>query len=148
MRHTICALVTGVQTCALPILQDLLDAGGITMPMSSELCEPRPGDEDLKVIIIRRSTLEWVLRKAVEAQAGVDLRTAAGVAGLVAPSRDEAGRPIVTGVRLEDGTTIDADVVLAATGRRGPVPEWLRSEERRGGKECVSPCRYRWSPYP
>src|SRR3546814_12753502 len=23
----------------------------------------------------------------------------------------------------------------------------LRSEERRGGKECVSTCRYRWSPY-
>src|SRR3546814_19787653 len=22
----------------------------------------------------------------------------------------------------------------------------LRSEERRGGKECVSPCRSRWSP--
>src|SRR3546814_20967328 len=22
-----------------------------------------------------------------------------------------------------------------------------RSEERRGGKECVSPCCYRWSPY-
>src|SRR3546814_9470393 len=22
-----------------------------------------------------------------------------------------------------------------------------RSEERRVGKECVSPCRYRWSPY-
>src|SRR3546814_13203608 len=24
----------------------------------------------------------------------------------------------------------------------------LRSEERRVGKECVSPCRYRWSPVP
>src|SRR3546814_16709323 len=23
-----------------------------------------------------------------------------------------------------------------------------RSEERRGGKECVSTCRFRWSPYP
>src|SRR3546814_13762957 len=23
-----------------------------------------------------------------------------------------------------------------------------RSEERRVGKECVSTCRYRWSPYP
>src|SRR3546814_11313401 len=26
--------------------------------------------------------------------------------------------------------------------------EMLRSEERRGGKECVSTCRSRWSPYP
>src|SRR3546814_1445603 len=28
--------------------------------------------------------------------------------------------------------------------RRQPV---ARSEERRVGKECVSTCRYRWSPY-
>src|SRR3546814_19195425 len=28
---------------------------------------------------------------------------------------------------------------------KGPVP--TRSEERREGKECVSPCRFRWSPY-
>ena len=32
------------------------------------------------------------------------------------------------------------------------VPEWFpgagfRSEERRVGKECNLPCRYRWSPY-
>src|SRR3546814_21009883 len=26
-------------------------------------------------------------------------------------------------------------------------PDTLRSEERRGGTECVSTCRYRWSPY-
>src|SRR3546814_2428207 len=25
--------------------------------------------------------------------------------------------------------------------------DWLRSEERRVGKECVSTCRSRWSPY-
>src|SRR3546814_15749052 len=25
--------------------------------------------------------------------------------------------------------------------------DWRRSEERRGGKECVSTCRSRWSPY-
>src|SRR3546814_17757847 len=30
---------------------------------------------------------------------------------------------------------------LAALG------DLIRSEERRGGKECVSTCRYRWSPY-
>src|SRR3546814_3784236 len=35
---------------------------------------------------------------------------------------------------------------LALPGRE----QWLhqdRSEERRVGKECVSTCRYRWSPY-
>src|SRR3546814_12444397 len=28
-----------------------------------------------------------------------------------------------------------------------PMWNFGRSEERRVGKECVSPCRYRWSPY-
>src|SRR3546814_14061637 len=28
------------------------------------------------------------------------------------------------------------------------LPGHLRSEERRVGKECVSTCRSRWSPYP
>src|SRR3546814_6822749 len=36
--------------------------------------------------------------------------------------------------------------------RRGRVPATdqmsMRSEERRVGKECVSTCRSRWSPYP
>src|SRR3546814_11686642 len=30
----------------------------------------------------------------------------------------------------------------------GVVARWARSEERRVGKECVSTCRSRWSPYP
>src|SRR3546814_14727620 len=43
---------------------------------------------------------------------------------------------------------------LAAPAARCPVPFFLlsdfvegRSEERRVGKECVSTCRSRWSPY-
>src|SRR3546814_17489774 len=32
---------------------------------------------------------------------------------------------------------------------RSPLPGWItdRSEERRVGKECVSKCRSRWSPF-
>jgi 2-polyprenyl-6-methoxyphenol hydroxylase-like FAD-dependent oxidoreductase len=116
------------------VLADLLAAGGMTMPMTADLGEPRPGDEDLKVIIVRRTTFEWVLRKAVVAQPGVEVRTGVAVAGLLATSvkpqvrHADVGlqRPwLVTGVRLEDGSTIEADTVVAATGRRGPVPQWL-----------------------
>ena len=33
-------------------------------------------------------------------------------------------------------------------GKAGRVTELMkRSEERRVGKECYSPCRSRWSPY-
>src|SRR3546814_19346705 len=31
--------------------------------------------------------------------------------------------------------------------RAAPPPQQLRSEARRVGKECVSTCRSRWSPY-
>src|SRR3546814_11636951 len=36
---------------------------------------------------------------------------------------------------------------LGLGGQIRPQPEHLRSEERRVGKECVSTCRSRWSPY-
>src|SRR3546814_7193370 len=36
--------------------------------------------------------------------------------------------------------------VAADVAGAGTAP-WTRSEERRVGKECVSTCRSRWSPY-
>src|SRR3546814_16820170 len=40
------------------------------------------------------------------------------------------------------------DSSVRPLSRRRPVLPWLgRSEERRVGKECVSTCRSRWSPY-
>lgn len=105
------------------VLEEILATGGTTMPMTAALGDPRPGDEDLKVIIIRRSTLEWVLRKAAIAQEHVEIRTGSGVSGLVAATDD--GATIITGVRLDDGTVVEGDAVIAATGRRGPVPDWL-----------------------
>ncbi len=35
------------------------------------------------------------------------------------------GRPSITGVVTADGTTLDADVVVAALGRRSAVPRWF-----------------------
>jgi 2-polyprenyl-6-methoxyphenol hydroxylase-like FAD-dependent oxidoreductase len=105
------------------VFADLLNAGCSTMSTTANLGDPQPGDEDLKVIIVRRTTLEWVLRRAALAQPGIELRSGNGVAGLVA---DVTGNiPRVTGVRLEDGTTVAADLVIAANGRRSAMPEWL-----------------------
>src|SRR3546814_5890377 len=40
------------------------------------------------------------------------------------------------------------DVASFGSGPNGQVVDSQgRSEERRVGKECVSTCRYRWSPY-
>src|SRR3546814_2518109 len=85
-RHTRCALVTGVQTCALPIL--FLVAGVLTTPLAADI---------------------WM---------GVDVN----VKGL-------------------------QNVLDAARWRGAGKVVFSRSEERRVGKECVSTCRSRWSPY-
>src|SRR3546814_5215539 len=79
-RHTRCALVTGVQTCALPIL----------------------------VAMHARAATSLIDRNAVSKGAA---RAATGAALMLAHEIKN------------------------------------RSEERRVGKECVSTCRSRWSPY-
>src|SRR3546814_5920996 len=87
-RHTRCALVTGVQTCALPIYI--------------------PGRRRDDLIVLDLAVLNFD---------PVAKRTA-----------DSLGRA----------------PSLAITFCRFDIP---RSEERRVGKECVSTCRSRWSPY-
>src|SRR3546814_10116284 len=97
-RHTRGALVTGVQTCALPIC--LRSA----WPPTSV---PALGGERLTASIPRRC------RSAPREAHGAD------------PSQ-----------------------LRSPPGRSGHrQPDRRRSEERRVGKECVSKCRSRWSPY-
>src|SRR3546814_4088971 len=91
-RQTRCALVTGVQTCALPI--------------SVELSAPHERDD--------------VLQEIVDS------------AAVVADARY-----VALGIYDESGG-------LTTFVHHGVDS---RSEERRVGKECVSTCRSRWSPY-
>src|SRR3546814_13458366 len=44
-------------------------------------------------------------------------------------------------------THVDSRRLVELVNARHPLVD-LRSEERRVGKECVSTCRSRWSPYP
>src|SRR3546814_18021259 len=48
-------------------------------------------------------------------------------------------------VTSSEGTDARYALTLYDLGKPGTKPR--RSEERRVGKECVSTCRYRWSPY-
>src|SRR3546814_3328863 len=102
-RHTRCALVTGVQTCALPISGD-----GRGLPVGA--------------VADRRSG-----RRRGPARAG-----AATVGGLTAI--------------LWQCWLVDL-VVNHSTRHTRESGYPFRSEERRVGKECVSTCRSRWSPY-
>src|SRR3546814_10116352 len=109
-RHTVCSLVTGVQTCALPIY----------------ICE------------------------TVQMTPGT--RVPATMAAMV-----ESARPRVSqrGNRFLNLTLSDRSGQFQSScfdEGAGKILESLaadggRSEERRVGKECVSTCRSRWSPY-
>src|SRR3546814_1676524 len=104
-RHTRCALVTGVQTCALPIYGS--DAVG--------------------------GVVNFILRDDFE---GAETRLRAGFAD----GTDEYRVSQALGNSWDSGNVL---VSLEYFKR----DELLRSEERRVGKECVSACRSRWSPY-
>jgi 2-polyprenyl-6-methoxyphenol hydroxylase-like FAD-dependent oxidoreductase len=103
------------------VLADLLAEGCYTLPTTTDLGEPQPGDDDLQVLVVRRTTFEWVLRRAVAAEPLVELRPARAVTGLVT---DPGDPPLVTGVRLTDGV-VPAATVVVATGRRDALVAWL-----------------------
>jgi 2-polyprenyl-6-methoxyphenol hydroxylase-like FAD-dependent oxidoreductase len=86
---------------------------------------PRPGDEDLVAIACRRTTFEWTLRRMVLDQHGVEVLHGTAVEQLVADG--DGSRPTVTGVITSGGDTIEADLVVAALGRRSAVPRWFES---------------------
>src|SRR4051794_31649977 len=88
------------------VLDALVEAGGHTMSSTAALGEPRPGDEDLAVLIIRRTTFEWVLRRAALAEPGVTIRTGVDVAGLTAIPAGDGEPPTVTGAVLTGGETV------------------------------------------
>src|SRR5439155_1151427 len=85
---------------------------------------PRADDEDVVLLACRRSTFEWALRASVAGRPGIELREGVVIEGLVGEARD-GGRPTVTGVRLADGSTIPAAIVVDATGRGSRAPGWL-----------------------
>ena len=113
------------------VLAALVAAGATELRFGDDLpptmagFEAEPGDAELSMLACRRTTFEWVLRRVVIDEGLVELRTGCAVNGLVAEPAGADGRPTVTGVRLADGSTLDADLVVAAGGRRSVVPEWL-----------------------
>ena len=150
-----------------PDILDALLAEGATemrfgdgVPAEMEF-EPEPGDDDLVMIACRRTTFEWVLRRAALAEANVTIRT--GLAADGPPLQRTRRRPpqpprnseprsrlattnrlrisglraVVTGVRLDDGTELAADLVVAANGRRSAVADWLAEIGARPVSETV-----------
>src|SRR3546814_15335222 len=121
-RHTRCALVTGVQTCALPIYFNIGDIDRLSRKVPN-LCKVAPSSH---------FHLE-------------DVHRAGGVMAILG--------------ELDRASLLDTSVPTVHTPSLGEaLKTWdiaqsqdvavqERSEERRVGKECVSTCRSRWSPY-
>lgn len=136
--HGFLARLTLVLRERYPDVLDALHAAGArALPLARGLGDPQPGDEGLAVLTVRRTTLEWVLRRAVTAEPNVSLLPGTRVTTLVAETGEATGAggetaepvgaiPHVVGARLDDGRVLPGTVV-ACTGVRGDVPGWLAS---------------------
>jgi len=109
-----------------------------------------PEDEEIKLLACRRITFEWVLRRFVLDTGLVVFRDGVEVRGLLAAqdaTRDGDGTgeiPHVRGVHLTlgDGTseTLEADLVLDASGRRSKLHHWLEEIGAKPLEKDSEPC--------
>ena len=128
VRHThgFLARMTGVLRDRFPdVLEDLHSSGVNEIKFDGVFGEPQEGDDDLAVVIARRTTVEWALRRAVANEPSVERRSGTVVEGLVGDAATPGSIPVVRGVRLAGGEVLEADVVVSAGGRRADVPAWL-----------------------
>src|SRR3546814_15868650 len=121
-RHTMCALVTGVQTCALPILGKTIEAGLLIAALRQRNAAKR-----VLLVVPAGLTRQW--QEDLKLKFGLDDFLIYGADFQVS---DDAHWKLY-------------DRAIASMARiKG---EEHRSEERRVGKECVRTCRSLWSPY-
>ena len=111
--HAFLARMVRVMADRFPdVLDGLVEAGAqLSHP-------PVPGLEDITMLLARRSTVEWVMRRAVVAESGIRCVPGRAVVGL------EGADGHVTGARLDDGTILEGTVV-ACTGRRPDLAAWV-----------------------
>ncbi|HEY5336602.1 MAG TPA: hypothetical protein VIJ85_00235 [Rhizomicrobium sp.] len=114
-------------------------ADGLPPPLKDKYIAA-PGDDDLRLLFSRRSTLELVMRRYAGRLPGITFLADRGVRGLL--TRREGGKLIVEGLQVErDGRLeeMTADVVVDASGRNTMFPEWFR-QAGIDVREEASPC--------
>src|SRR3546814_18803617 len=131
-RHTRCALVTGVQTCALPISEDLTRVAlGVVA--------------NVQGAVSGTGQIRWD-RNSVSSDGrfGTQDMSLAAAFGPVTGLSGDIHFSDLLGLETPPGQTMRMGSVHPGIEVTSGV---VRSEERRVGKEVVSPCRYRWWPY-
>jgi 2-polyprenyl-6-methoxyphenol hydroxylase-like FAD-dependent oxidoreductase len=106
------------------------------MPASLADRSPRAGDEELAILLFRRSTMDLVLRRTVAAEPGVTLHPGMRVTGLAAT---DSAIPRVTGLHTDHGT-VAADLVIDASGRRSRLDQWLDAIGARRSEVAAAEC--------
>lgn len=76
--------------------------------------------DEFTAYVPSRPQLEWQIRRRVTATDNVDI-----VHAVVSEPRYDAARQRVTGVQLDSQETVDAELVVDATGRGTRLPVWL-----------------------
>lgn len=105
----------------LPGVVERLIAGGA---YESNMLGPG-GPPEYDGVTARRPFVEACVAAEAAETPGVDVRRGVAVAGVTTGPEFASGIPHVTGVRLESGEEIAADLVIDSGGRRSALPRWL-----------------------
>jgi 2-polyprenyl-6-methoxyphenol hydroxylase-like FAD-dependent oxidoreductase len=87
----------------------------------------RDGDDRFDTVTARRPVLEAAVATVAARAPGVTIRRGTAVTGLVTGPEALGGVRHVTGVLLDGGETVRADLVVDTTGRRSPVITMLQA---------------------
>ena len=121
-RHThgfLARLVRELRQRFPDVHEALLAAGSVPLPLTRGFADERPGDDELTVLAMRRSTVEWVLRRAAAAEPSVEIRTGVGVAGL--RLEHDPSTPAAPGTSVVGGTPTVSGCSRARRDIRKPV---------------------------
>jgi len=116
------------------VYEAVLAAGGHDVDVRAKLPGPlQDRDEDLQYLAARRPLIEWALRQAIRKDPLIDCHGGARPTGLLIDSGQ------IQGVR-NGSSSIPADVVVDALGRRSPVGRWLADSGHPNEPHDTSDC--------
>jgi len=121
------------------IRSELIGAGAVPLDLTQDVAWLMPAGWAIRTLSGQialgssRMLLESAMRRRARAVPGVAVREGARVAGLMT-SPDRAA---VTGIRLDDGECMEAEVVVDASGRGSRAPQWLEAHGYARPEEVV-----------
>src|ERR1700729_2098841 len=110
------------------VFDGLVSAGAMRMDLLERMPPtvtdrtPRAGDERFVTYTARRPVFEQVLGRAAEDEPSLRVRRGVTVKEPIIQLGN--GAPHVTGVHLDSGETLQADLVVDAMGRGSQLPRW------------------------